>query len=122
MLPAGCDEMVVDLYRMARDSDTTAILSPDGGESMRSNTPRLPNNFEDGWEAEFTPDYKTGRSSSSTRGGVAIERDAGGQVQVLKNTTPEYTVKQGRASSIEIDKPHWTPRIDANIPPWETIW
>lgn len=124
MLPAGCDEMVVDCFRMARDSDTVLFTSGSDSGGGMSSPPRPPNNFEDGWEAEFTPDYKTGRSSSiasTSARGVVVERGAG-RVQVLKNTTPEYTVKQGRASSIEIDKPHWTPRIDSNIPPWETIW
>jgi len=125
MLPAGCDEMTVDLFRMARDTGISTIWSGSSSDTDNHPSPRLPSNFEDGWEADFKPDYKTGRSVGSTgsgsrSGGVAVERTGG--VQVLKNTTPEYIVKQGKASSIEIDTPHWTPRIDANIPPWETIW
>jgi hypothetical protein len=116
MLPAGCEEMVVDCYRIARD--TGVVGSVVSESDMVSSRP--PSNFEDGWEADFVPDYKTSRSSANTRG-VTVERGVG-RVQVLKNATPEYTVRQGRASSIEIEKPHWTPRIDANIPPWETIW
>ena len=92
--------MIIDCYRSSKEYNL--VESEEGVEVDGGMTPMM--NFDDGWESEFSPDYKSGG------------------VEVLKKTTPEYTVKQGRRSSIEIEKPHWTPRIDSNIPPWETIW
>ena len=93
MLPAGCEEMVVDCFRMARDSDITGTDASSGlGGSDLGMNPRPPNNFEDGWEAaEFSPDYKTGRSSSSlskNARGVTVERGTWNVAWVLKNTLP----------------------------------
>mmetsp|Transcript_8834 Transcript_8834/g.12565 ORF Transcript_8834/g.12565 Transcript_8834/m.12565 type:complete len:278 (+) Transcript_8834:73-906(+) len=98
MLPAGCGEMIIDCYRMSK-KDTGNV-----DDNFSPETANPLSNFADGWEDDFAPDYK------------------GGNIEVLKKTTPEYTVEQGQRSSIEIEKPRWTPRIDSNIPPWETIW
>jgi len=123
MLPAGCDEMIIDCFRSAKDSSASDVYR-NGGEVLPGDGGR-PLNFDDGWEADFVPDYKMVRSSSgsnSSSSAATIAGPGGARIEVLKKAMPEYTVKQGRASSIEIEQPHWTPRIDANIPPWETIW
>lgn len=103
ILPAGCEEMVIDCFRIGKSNDGVVADSADY-------TDKKPlQNFEDGWEDDFSPDYKTSGSGPGT-------------IEVVKKTTPEFTVKHGEKSMIEIEKPHWTPRIDANIPPWETVW
>ena len=103
MLPAGCKEMVIDCFRMASDSSVVTVADNTGTNPTVSSSPMA--NFEEGWEDDFAPDYKSG-----------------GEVLVARNRTPEYTVRQGRRSAIEIEKPSWTPRIDSNVAPWETLW
>lgn len=102
MLTSGCDEMVIDCYRNANSESS---IQGDKEDAVLIGGNNVMSNFADGWEEEFQPDYKSS-----------------GGIEVMKNTNPEYTVKEGQKSTIEIEKPHWTPRIDANIPPWETVW
>ena len=105
MIPAGCDEMTIDCYRMSESSNVAIeAAAADGADNTVSSFSPM-SNFEEGWEDEFAPDYKSG-----------------GDVTVARKITPEYTVRQGRRSAIEIEKPHWTPRVDSNIAPWETLW
>jgi len=133
MVPAGCDEMILDCFRIGTDvSGVVGGVTVEGGGGGMGSLDKKPlSNFEDGWEDEFSPDYKTkstSSSSSSTTTTVAAAasttttRNENGTIEVVKKTTPEFTVKHGEKSTIEIEKPHWTPRIDANIPPWETVW
>lgn len=115
ILPAGCEEMVLDCFRIG--SSSGAVGSGAAGVTVESGSVSMDKkplmNFEDGWEDDFSPDYKTSSSTSTSENGT---------IEVVKKTTPEFTVKHGERSTIEIEKPHWTPRIDANIPPWETVW
>lgn len=84
MIPAGCEEMVIDLYRMLPAN--TAVEA--GGEgalegAVRVSSPSPMKNFDDGWEDEFSPDYKTGGKPTS------IQKQ---KATVVASSTPAYTL------------------------------
>lgn len=95
MLPAGCDEMIIDCYRMVE----SAKLDEEGNVLQMN-----PLDFGDGWEEEYVPNYR------------------GGSVVVKKKMTPEWTVTRGRMQAVHIKTPGFRPRVDDGVAPWEQIY
>jgi len=50
MLPAGCTELVVDLYRLLDDEVQDYVSQKDATSKSRSSGPLDMSRFEDGWE------------------------------------------------------------------------
>jgi len=108
MVPSGCEEMVVDLYRMLNEQPEVVEA---GGENAKQATLRVASptmsNFQDDWEKDFAPDYKTG-----------------GKPAVISSSTPAYTLSGSTSTSSGGKKKlrRWVPHSASNIPPWEIIW
>mmetsp|Transcript_30087 Transcript_30087/g.36746 ORF Transcript_30087/g.36746 Transcript_30087/m.36746 type:complete len:326 (-) Transcript_30087:80-1057(-) len=111
MLPAGCEEMVIDCYRLvdtAAPGEVTAGGPGAAAASTRVSTaaPSM-KNFEDGWEADFVPDYMSGGR-------------AGSEITVSRSSSkPEYTVgEKQEAKKLK----RWFPKSSDNIAPWDIVW
>jgi len=70
MIPKGCDEMVVDLHRQVEVAPSEEVAAGGSG-FVKGTTGGSKNqaNFADGWEDDFTPEYKRiGREAVSNEG------------------------------------------------------
>merc|ERR1719232_22671 len=70
MIPEGCDEMVVDLHRQIEIAPSGEVAAGGSG-FVKGTTGGSKNqaNFADGWEDDFTPEYKRiGREALSNQG------------------------------------------------------